>query len=278
MGSVRRAWRPGTIEGWPSPVNEASSSDDPEYYLTHDVYKDYNIYGCPYLDAECLLPVLSVCTETSGHLSTGYKEIDMNITVYYQSGRIDSFSTENFCAQEPFKSEGTNITTEFQLRLDLLYEEGLLLEVFWYDANISNSSVSSKNDEVGIKIPHASRMRGRRVRLVSHRELADIAKIVCDGELLVWRQGSELINGIKFFGQELLCFSDATTTSINRRALNIFEYLKNANPGLPGENIAKMMGYSKDAIDTIKADETANEEDRLPDEIEDEDSILDEET
>lgn len=27
--------------------------DDPSYYLTHDVYRNYNIYGCPYLDAGC---------------------------------------------------------------------------------------------------------------------------------------------------------------------------------------------------------------------------------
>lgn len=27
--------------------------DDPTYYLHHDIYKNYNIYGCPYLDSEC---------------------------------------------------------------------------------------------------------------------------------------------------------------------------------------------------------------------------------
>jgi len=182
----------------------------------------------------------------------------MKITVYYQSGKIDEFDTQNFCAPEPFKAEGMNITTEFQLRLDLLQTEGLLLEIFWYDAHISSDSVSTSNDEVGAKIPHALRTRGRRVRLVSLRELSDIAKIACNGELLVWRQGSELINGIKFFGQEILCFSNAATTSINGKAVAIFEYLQKSHPGLPDENIAEMMGYSKAAIDEIMADETAN--------------------
>lgn len=27
--------------------------DDPTFYLHHDIYKNYNVYGCPYLDAEC---------------------------------------------------------------------------------------------------------------------------------------------------------------------------------------------------------------------------------
>ncbi len=39
---------PGT--GINTPIVQASSSE-PEYYLTHDVYRDWNINGCPYLDA-----------------------------------------------------------------------------------------------------------------------------------------------------------------------------------------------------------------------------------
>lgn len=35
-----------------SPIVQAHESD-PEYYLHHDVYGKYNVYGCPYLDAKC---------------------------------------------------------------------------------------------------------------------------------------------------------------------------------------------------------------------------------
>lgn len=43
-----------TVEGTniSQPVVQAPV-DDPTYYLTHDVYRNYNIYGCPYLDADC---------------------------------------------------------------------------------------------------------------------------------------------------------------------------------------------------------------------------------
>lgn len=34
------------------PIVQASS-DDPEYYLHHDVYRKTNVYGVPYLDASC---------------------------------------------------------------------------------------------------------------------------------------------------------------------------------------------------------------------------------
>lgn len=43
-----------TVEGTPInyPIVQAPTTD-PTYYLYHDVYRDYNVYGCPYLDAEC---------------------------------------------------------------------------------------------------------------------------------------------------------------------------------------------------------------------------------
>lgn len=41
---------PGT--GIDYPVVQASA-DDPAFYLTHDVYRGWNPYGCPYLDAGC---------------------------------------------------------------------------------------------------------------------------------------------------------------------------------------------------------------------------------
>lgn len=34
------------------PIVQAGE-DDPTFYLKHDVYGDYNVYGCPYLDAGC---------------------------------------------------------------------------------------------------------------------------------------------------------------------------------------------------------------------------------
>lgn len=34
------------------PIVQASTSD-PTYYLHHDVYGKWSVYGCPYLDAEC---------------------------------------------------------------------------------------------------------------------------------------------------------------------------------------------------------------------------------
>lgn len=188
----------------------------------------------------------------------------MRVAVYYQSGKIDEFNTETFCSNEPFKHEaarGCNITTEFQLRLDLLSTEGLRLDVFWYNTVIDGATTKTSLPGEDRAIYHAGREPGRIVRLVSPKELYDIAKIVVDGEMVVWRQGTELINGIKFSAMELLCFTDRSSTSINSKVCGIFDYLKNANPELPDEAITQLFGYSYRAYLQILHDEGAN----LPD-------------
>ena len=48
------------------PVVQAQLSD-PRYYLTHDIYGDWNLYGCPYIDAGCSHGVDSWNVVISGH-------------------------------------------------------------------------------------------------------------------------------------------------------------------------------------------------------------------
>ena len=56
---------PGT--GVSQPI-AAASPEDPAGYLTHDVYGNWNVYGCPYLDAECKEGLLgSRMAVVSGH-------------------------------------------------------------------------------------------------------------------------------------------------------------------------------------------------------------------
>lgn len=51
------------------PIVQASSSD-PQFYLSHDLYRSFNIYGCPYLDAGCAkLQFNSACSFVFGHFT-----------------------------------------------------------------------------------------------------------------------------------------------------------------------------------------------------------------
>lgn len=182
----------------------------------------------------------------------------MKVIVYYQSGLIDVFDSTNFTNSEPYSKDGCSVMTEFALRLDLLEKEGLVVDVFTYDRDTDPNDPKVR---IGTTmVPYALRRNGNRLRLVSLVELKDIAKITLDGELVVWRQGTELINAVKFSNQELLCFSNVTTTSINQKASSIFRYLKNANPDMEEGVVANMMGYTLDAIRAIQIDEAAQNE------------------
>lgn len=55
---------PGT--GVDLPVVEAPE-DDPQYYLSHDVYGEWNYYGCPYIDAGCKNGLMSPNVVIYGH-------------------------------------------------------------------------------------------------------------------------------------------------------------------------------------------------------------------
>lgn len=180
----------------------------------------------------------------------------MLIKVFYRSGRLDAFDTVSFCTAEPYRNRGDNLLTEFQLLTDgdTLAAEGLMLEVFWYDPRIKEDTTRSGR----YGLPHASRQAGNRIRLASKSELADIVLVTVDGELLLWRQGEHLINGVMFKNQEILCYSNDAIASINRRALALYDYIRNANPTLNEDEAAALLGYTKDAIDDISFAESAN--------------------
>lgn len=182
----------------------------------------------------------------------------MRVVVYYQSGLVDVFDSTNFTNVEPYRGESRSIMTEFSLRLDLLDKEGLVVDLFTYDSD-TEADDGPKARVENVMVPYALRRPGHRIRLVSPAEIEDIAKITLDGEMMMWRQGTELVNAVKFANQELLCFSNAVTVSINQRALSIFHYLTKANPDMDEETVAEMMGYTMPALQSIMIDETAQD-------------------
>ncbi|MCL2322731.1 MAG: hypothetical protein FWC47_11595 [Oscillospiraceae bacterium] len=192
----------------------------------------------------------------------------MKITVTYASGKIIEHDiSDHFTVSEPFKKDikgGIPIASEYRLRADLINERGLTLEVFWHDAKIDDSTRKTphdtETDENGeqVLIAHAEMRTGRLLKLIDKAELDDIVEILLDGKLLFWRQEGQLINAIKFSLMELFCFSNAATASINKRAIELDNYLANAYPSLPQKERAEMIGYPLEVLEKIKNNEIAN--------------------
>jgi hypothetical protein len=116
----------------------------------------------------------------------------MRIAVHYANGMINEFDTTNFTDATPFEKEGRNILTEYQLRLDLIYDEGLLLDILWYDANLTASSKTDLINAGKVDLHYATRKAGRRLALVSKDELALVERIIKDGTSVIWQQTIEL--------------------------------------------------------------------------------------
>lgn len=190
----------------------------------------------------------------------------MKLITYYQTGKIDVFDTATFTATDPFKRDGMNLITEFAIRFDLLEDknsnEGLVVDVYWYDAKIhdKDNAVTSLDEKKNATLNNALLKASTRIRLISKRELEDVAKITLDGELVEWRQGGELVNGVKFFSQELLYFSNGRSASITERACKISQFIKNANPELADEIIAGWMGLPPTVLETMKRDQLRNDQ------------------
>jgi SrtB family sortase len=73
------------------PIVQAPA-DNPQFYLYHDIYNNYNQYGCLYVDADCSIDSLNVVI--FGH-NMGYLETSMFSTLpkYLDAGYFNDHST-----------------------------------------------------------------------------------------------------------------------------------------------------------------------------------------
>lgn len=182
----------------------------------------------------------------------------MKVEVLYRSHRYEEFNTEQACS-DPHGKEGVSILTDWNLYLGDLKGQGVILVQHWYDGSPPQQGENrgSFRFDDGTMVTAAVRRPGCAMLLVAPDELDGIVWLKKDGEKILWREGDDLINGERFFAMEQLCYSDAVTVSINKRALAVFDYLKHVHPDDGDENVAASMGYTVSAIQRIQEAELA---------------------
>lgn len=181
----------------------------------------------------------------------------MKVEVLFKSHRYEEFDVSPQTSSEPYRGKGTAILVEWNLYLGNLEQQGVFLAQYWFDG--SDSTLGTVTIE-GTKVPVAARKRGCAMLLVAPEELGDVVWLKKDGEKILWREGDDLINGERFFAQEQLCYSDDVTKSINKRALVVFDYLAHVHPDWTDADVAQSMGYTKAAIDRIRAAELSQDD------------------
>ncbi len=192
----------------------------------------------------------------------------MRIEILYKSHRYEEFDTVTFVSAEPYRSRGANLLTDWNLHLEDLEKKGVVLVQYWYTLDKENLV---KID--GISIPAGTRKPGAALLLVAPDELPELVWLKKDNEKILWREGDDLINGERYFAQEQLCYSDAGTKSINRRAVAVFDYLKKANPDWDDETAAEHMGFTAKTIHRIQKAEISQSENLFEEQPEKSDEI-----
>ena len=195
----------------------------------------------------------------------------MRVEVLFKSHRYEEFDTSPQTCSEPYRGMGTAILMDWNLHIDLDPEGmGIVLVQHWYDgsARVGQGTVRLN----GVEVPVGARKLGCAMLLVDPEELSEVVWLKKDGEKILWREGDDLINGERFFAMEQLCYSDAVTKSVNRRAVAVFDYLSNAHPDWDDETVAATMGYTAPAIERIRAAEYSQGEEGFSDDEQEDDT------
>lgn len=198
----------------------------------------------------------------------------MEISVDFDDGRIREFNTQTYAAAEPFKGAvpnergARNFVTEFDLRLDLLSNGFLRLDLFYDTFGDSHPSTVVLKDDISsdpeLKVVAAVKHVCGSVFLLTEKELAHARYILVRrcGEPVAaaWRQGSGdwLIDGQRFAMAARQVYSDAQVTSRNAQELIMVNYLSNAYPDLSEEEVCEMTGYPHEAYLELREMEFAN--------------------
>lgn len=180
----------------------------------------------------------------------------MKIEVLYKSHRYEEFDPSVQTCPEPYRRDGISVLTDWNLSLGALEEEGVVLAQHWYEVG----GKAGRTVLDGVSVPAATRKVGCALLLVAPDELDDVVWLKKDGEKILWREGGDLINGERFFAMEQLCYSDAITQSLHRRVLAVFDYLREAHPGMQEDEVARLMGYTLSAIERIRSAELAQDD------------------
>lgn len=193
----------------------------------------------------------------------------MLIVVEYKNGRVKEFDPSSFSSSVDGKGVNPrprNACVEYDLRLDLIREEGLRLDIYWYDASLDCGDIELDDvvDSNGytVSISKSGRSLGTSVTIVNKAVLNNVSRIIVQrggvAVTAIWRQGEGnwLIEGTKFDSQRVLTYTDATTTSINAMATRVFSYLASSNPDLNRREICELIGYPEGAIDEIVQSES----------------------
>lgn len=171
----------------------------------------------------------------------------MRVQIRYANNRLDIFDTSSFTKPEPF--EGTNMLTNFEVRVDELGNTGLWLVAHFYEIDDTYAQSAEEGET-----PVSRRRRGWRFLLAEASELETIESVSIDGQTTLMRMAGELADMVRLDQMSELWLPAYSGKPIAQRAVLLFDALCQAFPELAAdtESVARMCGMSAQAIDELR--------------------------
>ena len=189
----------------------------------------------------------------------------MNITIRYDTGRIDVFDTVSFTAPQPFPQ--TNMLTDFELKLDDLGKKGLWLAAHYYAIG-----QAYRDDAGNGEVPVARRRMGWRFLLAQEDEIDHIQSVDMDGSPVLRRAAGTLFDYARFENVASALLGNQPTALCQRimALYGCFEQIHEAQgQSMDAADIAAEFGFTAQMIADVEACMvTGLDEDKDPEEEE----------
>jgi len=185
----------------------------------------------------------------------------MKVSIYLADGRVRTYDTQGFLSAGAYSSLNPSyrnhpvFISEETLRMDLLEEEGLVVDLCYFSSyeveGESGQAVQVDDPIYSSPLSIGSRHPGRRFVLLKKEAVKNIVKIVADGELAAWREDDWIVNGVKF-NNAVRLYGDPEERNLHLQVALLYDFLRNTkypSPEITDEEICAIFGYNKVLVD-----------------------------
>lgn len=157
----------------------------------------------------------------------------MIVKTFYGNGHFDVFDTDHLTDSSLFPG---NALTNFSFNLEDLGARRLWLNLYYYEV-----ADTYREDTGPCGLPVARRRDGWSFLLVDDDDIDGLTKVMADGQVVVFRQGDCLIDGIAYdYASDIAC-------ELNPQSVRTHDYLARVLGPENEQVICERMGYPPEA-------------------------------
>lgn len=175
----------------------------------------------------------------------------MKIVYKLKSGQVSVVTVDQAATSDPFKIEmsknHSSFATRYDIRLDVLYKEGLRIDVFWWNCVIDNQTKASTVPRVGA-VAELGLEKGRVWRILDKDELDEVEELnINEGQAVYQRHFGELVDMSKFWSAQDQLQKEDIGEDLAAQVVATHQALHKRFPMLEDDALVAMYGFTKSA-------------------------------